>query len=80
VVSMVPELAGSNPAETVGFFICTKSSACLPSEGKLNNLSHVPTLRHVKEPSNCSELRFASQISSIKFPSFASRGLSRRLV
>ena len=28
-----------------------KSSACLPSEGKWKNLSHVPSLRHVKEPS-----------------------------
>jgi len=28
-----------------------KSSACLPLEGKWKNLSHVPALRHVKEPS-----------------------------
>jgi hypothetical protein len=28
-----------------------KFSACLPSEGKWKNLSHVPALRHVKEPS-----------------------------
>ena len=28
-----------------------KSSACLPSEGKWKNLSHVPALRHAKEPS-----------------------------
>ena len=38
VISMlasVPEFAGSNPAEAVGFFWCpNKSSACLPSEGK----------------------------------------------
>jgi hypothetical protein len=62
------------------FFLCTKSSAFLPSEGKLNNLSHAPTLRHVKEPSNWSKLRIASKIPSIKVPSFASRGLLRRLV
>jgi hypothetical protein len=31
-------------------FLCKKSSARLPSEGKLNNLSHVPTLGHVKNP------------------------------
>jgi hypothetical protein len=45
---LVPEFVGSNPAEAVGFFLFTKSSACLPSERKLNNLPHVPTLRHVK--------------------------------
>ena len=43
------------------------------------NLSHVPALRHVKEPSNLRKLRIASQIPGI-VPSFASRGLSRRLV
>jgi hypothetical protein len=32
----------------------------MPSEGKLNNLSHVPTLWHVKEPRICSKLRLAS--------------------
>jgi hypothetical protein len=31
-----------------------KSSACLPSEGKSNNLPHVPTLGHVKDPIFCS--------------------------
>jgi hypothetical protein len=35
VVSLVPEFAGSNPTEAVGFFSdVKKSSACLPSEGK----------------------------------------------
>jgi hypothetical protein len=29
-----PKVAGSNPAETVGFFRVKKSSARLPSEGK----------------------------------------------
>jgi hypothetical protein len=31
---LVPEYAGSNPAEGVGFFRVKKSSAYLPSEGK----------------------------------------------
>ena len=31
---LVLEFAGSNPAEAVGFFRATKSSARLPSEGK----------------------------------------------
>jgi hypothetical protein len=53
---VVPEFAGSNPAEAVGFFCCGKSSACLPSEGKSNNLSHVPTLGHVKDPNFCGQI------------------------
>jgi hypothetical protein len=44
-----------------------KSSACLPSEGKSNNLSHVPTLGHVKEPSSCSSLRAAGKIRMFSF-------------
>jgi hypothetical protein len=28
-----------------------KSSVCLPSEEEYNNMSHVPALRHVKDPS-----------------------------
>jgi hypothetical protein len=31
---LVPEFAGSNPAEAVGFLRAKKSSARLPSEGK----------------------------------------------
>ena len=31
---LVPNFAGSNPAEAVGFFTGRKSSARLPSEGK----------------------------------------------
>jgi hypothetical protein len=31
---LVPKFAGSNPAETVGFFRTKKSPAHLPSEGK----------------------------------------------
>jgi hypothetical protein len=63
---LVPEFTVSNPDEAVGFFLCKKSSARLPPERKLNNLSHVPTLRHVKEPSNCGKLRIVSKIPSIK--------------
>jgi hypothetical protein len=43
-------------------FVMEKSSACLPSEGKSNNLSHVPTLGHAKEPSSCGSLRAAGKI------------------
>jgi hypothetical protein len=51
------------------YFCVKKSSACLPSEGKLNNVSHVPTLRHVKEPISCGVLRADSEIPSTKkFP------------
>jgi hypothetical protein len=80
VVSMLASSSRVRGFKTVGFFLCKKSSACLPSEGKLNNLSHVPTLRHVKEPSNRGKLRIASKSPSKKVPSFSSRGLSRRLV
>ena len=51
-----------------------KSSACLPSKGKWKNLSHVPALRHVKEPSTSVNYECASEIHCI-VPSFASRGL-----
>jgi hypothetical protein len=44
-----------------------KSSACFPLEGKSNNLSHVPTLVHVKEPSSCSSLRVAGKIRMYSF-------------
>jgi hypothetical protein len=52
----------------------------LPSEGKSNNLSHVPTFGHVKNPNNCSKIPGCRQNSCFLFPSFANRGLSRRLV
>ena len=52
-----------------------KSSACLPTEGKWKNLSHVPALRHVKEPSTSVNYECASKIPCI-VPSFASRVLS----
>ena len=32
---LVPKFAGSNPAETIGFFRAKKSSARLPSEGEV---------------------------------------------
>jgi hypothetical protein len=46
-----------------------KSSACLPSEGKCKNLSHVPALRHVKEPTTSVNYDCASKIPCI-VPSF----------
>ena len=52
-----------------------KSSACLPSEGKWKNLSHVPAFRHIKEPSTYVNYECANEIPCI-VPSFASRGLS----
>jgi hypothetical protein len=64
---LVPEFAVSNPAEAVGFFLLKKSSACLPSEGKSNNLSHVPTLGHVKDPISCSSLRADGKIRMYSF-------------
>jgi hypothetical protein len=45
------KFAGSNPAQAVGFFRAKKkSSARLPSEGKLSCGSHVVDLRHIKDP------------------------------
>ena len=49
------------------------------SGGEVKNMSHVPALRHVKEPSDLHKLQIASYIPGI-VPSFTSRGLSRRLV
>jgi hypothetical protein len=64
---VVLDFASSNPAEAVGFLLLKKSSACLPSEGKSNNLSYVPTLRHVKDPISCSSLRADSKIRVCSF-------------
>jgi hypothetical protein len=46
----VAKFAGSNPAETIGFFRAKKSPARLPSERNKSRRSHVVDLRHVKEP------------------------------
>jgi len=43
-------VAGSNPAEAVGFLRAKKSSARLPSEGKQSRRSHAVDLRRVKDP------------------------------
>jgi len=55
VVSMLTSgtrVRGSKPGQSHWIFRASeKSSACLPSEGKRKNLSHVPALRHAKEPS-----------------------------
>jgi hypothetical protein len=48
-------------------FSDVNSSACLLSEGKLNNLPHVPTLGHVKEHNACSKLRGAGKIRVLSF-------------
>jgi hypothetical protein len=50
---------GFAPGQSRRIFRAKKSSACLPSEGKQNRLSHVADLRHVKEPYN---LELKSQI------------------
>jgi hypothetical protein len=43
---------GFEPGRSRWIFLCSeKSTARLPTEGKLNKLSHVPTLVHVKDPS-----------------------------
>ena len=47
---LLPKVAGSNPAEAVGFLRAKKSLARLPSEGKESGRSHVVDLRHVKDP------------------------------
>jgi len=53
VVSMLASgtrVRGFKPGRRCWIFrVSEKSSACLPSEGKWKNLSHVPALRHVKE-------------------------------
>jgi hypothetical protein len=77
---MLAEFAGSNPTEAVGFFLMEKSSACFPSEGKSNNLSHVPTLGHLNEPISCSSLRADGKICMYSFLPSLIRGLSRRMV
>ena len=56
VVSMLASgtrVRGFKPGQSRWIFRASeKSSAYLPSEGKWKNLSHVPALRHVKEPVN----------------------------
>jgi hypothetical protein len=39
----------------------------MPSFGGEVNLPHVPTLGHVKEPSNCGKLRVAGKIRVFSF-------------
>jgi len=79
VVSMLASgtrVRGFKPGRSRWIFRASEtSSACLPSEGKWKNLSHVPALRHVKEPSTSVNYECASKIPCI-VPSFASRGLS----
>ena len=49
-----PEFAGSNPAEAVGFFGS-------PENPQYAFLSHIPALRHVKDPRSVN-YEFASKI------------------
>jgi hypothetical protein len=58
---------GFKPGRSRRIFLMYKFSACLPSEGKSNNLSHVPTLGHVKEPSSWGLLRAAGKIRMYSF-------------
>jgi hypothetical protein len=58
---------GFKPGRSRRIFLMQKSSACLPSEGKSNNLFHVPTLGHVKEPRSCSSLQAAGKIHMFSF-------------
>ena len=37
---LVPKFAGSNAAEAVGFFRAKKSSARLPSDGRLSHVAY----------------------------------------
>jgi hypothetical protein len=70
VVSMLASgsrVRGFKPGRSRRIFLMEKSSAYLPSEGKSNNLSHVPTLGHVKEPSSCSSLRAEGKIRMYSF-------------
>jgi hypothetical protein len=41
---------GFAPGRSHQIFWTKKSSACLPSEGKLSHLPYVADLRHVKDP------------------------------
>ena len=79
VVSMLASgnrVRGFKPGRSRWIFRASEnSSACLPSEEKWKNLSHVPALRHVKEPSTSVNYECASKIPSIVL-FFANRGVS----
>jgi hypothetical protein len=61
--SLVPEFAGSNPAEAVGFFGRKNPSARLPSEGEVKPSVPCRALRHVKEPKSDVEVVTFGKIS-----------------
>ena len=71
VVSMLASgtrVRGFKPGRSRWIFRASeKSSACLSSEGKWKNLSHVPALRHVKEPSTSVNYECASKIPCMAF-------------
>ena len=79
---LVPKIAGSIPAEAVGFFGQKKSTACLHWGGS-KAVSHVADLRGMsKNPGftwkSKSKAKLTGHFSSV-IPSFADRGLSCRL-
>jgi hypothetical protein len=54
VLASGTRVRGFEPGRRRWIFPCSeKSTARLPTEGKLNKLSHVPTLGPVKDPSGC---------------------------
>jgi hypothetical protein len=82
VVSMLASgsrVRGFKPGQNLGISLMEKSSAYLPSEGKSNNLPHVPNLGHVKDPSFCI-LNYGLLAKFVEVLSLANRGLSRRLI
>jgi hypothetical protein len=81
---MVPKIAGSNPAEAVGFFGRKDSQHTFLQRGSKVVCTHVAALRHVKEPysyrgSRSCRLNLIGPFLPI-VPSLANRGLSRRLM
>jgi hypothetical protein len=62
VLASGSRVRGFKPGRSRWIFSVYKILSMPSFGGGLNNLSHVPTLRHVKEPSNCSKLRIASKI------------------
>jgi hypothetical protein len=65
VLASGSRVRGFDPERSRWIFLCSeKSTARLPTEGKLNILSHVPTLGHVKDPSGLNSLGASSGIRS----------------
>ena len=63
VVSMLAsgtQVCGFKPGRSRWIFSDVKILIMPSSGGEVKNLSHVPALRHVKDPSNLRKLRVAS--------------------